>query len=86
MLALFGHQAGFTQVTRIKQLFLAQLEKVFFTKQHFRTAVCRCVCINVVGLFYRTFRSVKMHFFANLIRLSAVNWPNRNQIKLTHAT
>jgi len=35
MLALFGHQSGFTQVTRIKQLFLAQLEKTIVTKQHF---------------------------------------------------
>jgi len=35
MLALFGHQAGFTQVTKKKWLFLAQLEKAIFTKQHF---------------------------------------------------
>jgi len=35
VLALFGHQAGFTQVTRIKGLVLAQLEKAIVTKQHF---------------------------------------------------
>jgi len=35
MLALFDHQSGFTQVTRIKRLFLAQLEKTIVTKQHF---------------------------------------------------
>ena len=32
MQALFGHNAGFTQVTRIKRLFLAQLEKAIVTK------------------------------------------------------
>jgi len=35
MQALFGHKAGITQVTRIKRLFLAQLEKVIVIKQHF---------------------------------------------------
>jgi len=35
MLALFGHQSGFTQVTRIIRLFMAQLEKTIVTKQHF---------------------------------------------------
>jgi len=35
MLVLFGHQAGFSQVMRIKRLFLAQLEKAIVTKQHF---------------------------------------------------
>jgi len=33
--AMLGHQSGFTQVTRIKRLFLAQLEKTIVTKQHF---------------------------------------------------
>jgi len=36
MPALFGHQSGFIQVTRIKRLFLAQLKKTIVTKQqHF---------------------------------------------------
>jgi len=35
MLALFGHQSGFTQVKRIKRLFLAELEKTIVTKRHF---------------------------------------------------
>jgi len=35
MQVLCGHKAGFTQVTRIKRLFLAQLEKTIVTKQHF---------------------------------------------------
>jgi len=35
MLALFDHQSGFTQVTRIKRLFLAKLKKTIVTKQHF---------------------------------------------------
>jgi len=34
MQVLFGHNAGCTQVTRIKRLFLAQLEKTIVTKQH----------------------------------------------------
>ena len=34
MQVLCGHKAGFTQVTRIKRLFLAQLEKTIVTKQH----------------------------------------------------
>jgi len=33
MLASFGHQSGFTQVKRIKRLFLAQLEKTIVPKQ-----------------------------------------------------
>jgi len=33
--ALFDHQSVFTQVTRIKRLFLVQLEKTIVTKQHF---------------------------------------------------
>jgi len=35
MLALFGNQSGFTQVTRIKQLFLAQFEKTIDTSVGF---------------------------------------------------
>jgi len=33
MQALFGHKDGFTQITRIKRLFLAQLEEAIVTKQ-----------------------------------------------------
>jgi len=46
MLALFGHQSGFTQV---KRLFLAQLVKTIVTKQHFsgkERSIMNC-CVSV---------------------------------------
>jgi len=59
MLVLFGHQAGFTQ------LFLAQLEKAIFTKQHFIELLC--VRINVVGLFYRSVKILAPTHFLLII-------------------